>query len=72
MASTAIPGSVFTRPQPHLICRVPPAILQDFGGYKDFVLDNLKIGRIESQTRTKAEAQDKGQGNPRQVRFQAC
>ena len=32
---------------------------QDFGGYKDFVLDNLKIERIESQTRTKAEAQDK-------------
>ena len=32
---------------------------QDFGGYKDFVLDNLKSERIESQTRTKAEAQDK-------------
>lgn len=32
---------------------------QDFGGYKDFVLDNLKIERVDSQNRTKAEAQAK-------------
>ncbi|MBT1174176.1 FIVAR domain-containing protein [Bifidobacterium sp. LC6] len=32
---------------------------QDFGGYKDFVLDNLKIERVDSEARTKAEAQDK-------------
>lgn len=31
----------------------------NFGGYKDFVLDNLKIEHIESETRTKAEANDK-------------
>ena len=35
---------------------------QDFGGYKDFVLDNLNQGRSAGH----------GQGNPRQVRFQAC
>ncbi|WP_140489638.1 endo-alpha-N-acetylgalactosaminidase family protein [Bifidobacterium sp. UTBIF-68] len=31
----------------------------NFGGYKDFVLDNLKIERVASETRTKAEASDK-------------
>ncbi|NEG88716.1 beta-sandwich domain-containing protein [Bifidobacterium aerophilum] len=31
----------------------------DFGGYKDFVLDNLRIEHVESQSRTKAEANAK-------------
>jgi endo-alpha-N-acetylgalactosaminidase len=31
----------------------------DFGGYKDFVLDNLKIERVDSEAKTKAEAEAK-------------